>query len=113
MVQSVTTSINGIGYSGIGYKTSGVRAVPLAKRSDLHYIPATPETSASGQYPLSRFLYVYVNKKPNQSLAPLEKEFIKMILSQSGQKVVLKDGYIPLPFNVLSRALESIEKPEH
>jgi phosphate transport system substrate-binding protein len=109
VVQSVTTSINGIGYSGIGYKTSGVRAVPLTKRSDLPYIPATAETSASGQYPLARFLYVYVNKKPNQSLPPLEKEFIKMILSQNGQKVVLKDGYIPLPFKLLNRALQSIE----
>ncbi len=109
VVQSVTTSINGIGYSGIGYTTSGVKAVPLAKKEGMPYIAATTETAATGQYPLSRFLYVYVNKQPNKSLQPLEKEFIKMVLSRQGQKVVIKDGYIPLPAKVVEKALKSIE----
>jgi phosphate transport system substrate-binding protein len=93
VVQSVTSSLNGIGYSGIGYKTSGVKAVPLAKKEGQPFIDATPENAVAGKYPLARFLYVYVNKQPNKPLAPLEQEFIKMVLSQSGQKVVIKDGY--------------------
>jgi phosphate transport system substrate-binding protein len=109
VVQSVTSSLNGIGYSGIGYKTSGVKAVPLAKQAGQGFIEATPENAVAGQYPLARFLFVYVNKKPNQALAPLEQEFIKMILSQSGQKVVIKDGYIPLPETVVTKALASIK----
>jgi len=108
VVQSVTTSLNGIGYSGIGYKTSGVKAVPLAKKAGQTFIKATPENAVSGKYPLARFLYIYVNKQPNQPLAPLEREFIKMVLSQAGQKVVIKDGYIPLPGKVLAKALEQI-----
>lgn len=103
VVQSVSTSLNGIGYSGIGYKTSGVRAVPLAKKAGKPFIAATPDNAVKGAYPLSRFLYVYVNKHPNKSLAPLEKEFLKMVLSQRGQGVVLKDGYIPLPVKVLEK----------
>lgn len=108
VVQAVTSSLNGIGYSGIGYKTSGVRAVPLTKKVGGKFIEATPDNAVSGKYPLSRFLYVYVNKHPNKELPPLEKEFIKMILSQQGQKIVLKDGYIPLPGKVVKKYLSSM-----
>jgi len=108
VVQSVSSSVNGIGYSGIGYKTSGVRAVPLTKKAGGKYIEATPENAVSGKYPLSRFLYVYVNKHPNKELAPLDKEFIKLILSRQGQEVVIKDGYIPLPAKVVEKYLGQI-----
>ncbi|WP_207060703.1 PstS family phosphate ABC transporter substrate-binding protein [Motiliproteus sp. SC1-56] len=108
VVQSVSTSINGIGYSGIGYKTSSVRALPLAKKGD-DYIEASPEMAATGKYPLSRFLYVYVNKAPNKPLAPLEREFIKMVMSKTGQEVVVKDGYIPLPKSVVDKTLAAIQ----
>ena len=81
VVQSISTSLNGVGYSGIGYKTSGVRAVPLTKKPGKPYIAASTENAATGKYPLSRFLYVYVNKAPNKPLAPLEREFVKLILS--------------------------------
>ena len=108
VVQSVSSSINGIGYSGIGYKTSGVRAVALSKKDDGKFIAATPDNAVSGKYPLSRFLYVYVNKHPNKELAPLEKEFMKLILSKQGQEVVIKDGYIPLPAKVVEKYLSNL-----
>ena len=107
VVQGVTKSINGIGYSGIGYKTSGVRAVPLSKKGD-GYVAATPENAVTGEYPLGRFLYVYVNKHPNKPLPPLEAEFIKMVLSKIGQKVVVKDGYIPLPARIAAGELARV-----
>lgn len=108
VVQGVTKSINGIGYSGIGYKTSGVRAVPLSKENGSEFVPATPEMAVAGKFPLARFLYVYVNKHPNKPLPPLESEFIKMVLSRIGQIVVVKDGYIPLPANVARDQLAKI-----
>lgn len=109
VVQSVTSSVNGIGYSGIGYKTSGVKMVPLAKKAGQAYSEPTAENALSGAYPLSRYLYVYVNKAPNKPLAPLEAEFIKMVLSKEGQEVVIKDGYIPLPAAVASKSLGLIK----
>ena len=112
VVQGVTKSINGIGYSGIGYRTSGVRAVPLSKKVGGEYIEATLENASSGKYPLGRFLYVYVNKAPNKPLPPLEREFIRMILSRTGQAVVVKDGYIPLPAKVVAAQLAKIEGGE-
>ena len=108
VVQSVSSSVNGIGYSGIGYKTSGVRAVPLTKKVGGEFIEATPANAVSGTYPLSRFLYVYVNKHPNKELAPLDKEFIKLVLSKQGQEIVIKDGYIPLPEKVVKKYLGEI-----
>jgi phosphate transport system substrate-binding protein len=109
VVQAVTKSITGIGYSGIGYKTSGVRAVPLAVKEKAEYIEATPDNAIAGKYPLARFLYIYVNKHPNEPLPPLESEFIKMVLSKSGQNIVIKDGYIPMPAKVASRQLSKIQ----
>lgn len=109
VVQAVTTSLNGIGYSGIGAKTSGVKAVALAKKADQPFLEPTAENALSGNYPLSRYLYVYINKSPNKPLAPLEAEFIKMILSKEGQEIVIKDGYIPLPAAVAAKALAATQ----
>jgi len=107
VVQSVATSLNGIGYSGIGYKTSSVRAVPLSKKGGA-FIGATPDNAINGTYPLARFLYVYVNKAPNKDLSPLEREFVKLVMSKVGQEVVVKDGYIPLPLKVVNKTLKSL-----
>ncbi|WP_417358900.1 PstS family phosphate ABC transporter substrate-binding protein [Gallaecimonas pentaromativorans] len=108
VVQSVSTSLNGIGYSGIGYKTSGVRTVPLSKDGGKSYIDATPQNAVKGAYPLSRFLYIYVNKHPNKPLDPMQAEFVKMVLSKTGQQVVEKDGYVPLPAVVAKRELTKL-----
>jgi len=108
VVQSVSSSINGIGYSGIGYKTSGVKAVALSKKAGDPVIEATPENAISGKYPLARFLYVYVNKAPNKPLQPLEREFVKMVLSKTGQQVVIKDGYMPLSDKLVEKELSKL-----
>jgi len=109
VVQSVTSSLNGIGYSGIGYKTSGVKAVPLSKKAGKPFVAATSENALNKRYPLSRYLYVYVNKHPNKPLPPLEREFIKMVLSKAGQQVVVKDGYIPLPAKIVKKELAKLK----
>ena len=96
VVQGITKDIFGIGYSGIGYKTSGVKAVEVKKEGGQCEAP-TLENVVSGKYPLGRYLYLYVNKPPNQQLDPLRKEFLLFILSKEGQEVVVKDGYLPLP----------------
>lgn len=97
VVQGVTEDRNGIGYSGIGYRTSGVRPIALsAKKGEACYEPSF-ENASSGKYPLARFLYVYVNKAPGKPLSPIVSEFIRYIYSREGQTVVVKDGYFPLP----------------
>ncbi len=100
VVQGVSETIGGIGYSGIGYITSGVRAVPLAKAPGQPFVAASGENADS--YPLARFLYVAVNKHPQRGVSPLEREFLKLVMSRQGQGIVVRDGYIPLP-NVLAQ----------
>jgi len=96
VVQGVTEDRYGIGYSGIGYKTSGVKAVPLANTDKGPFSGGSYADVTSGKYPLWRFLYTYVNKAPGKPIAPLVGEFIKLILSKEGQEAVVKDGYMPL-----------------
>jgi phosphate transport system substrate-binding protein len=103
VVQSVSASLNGIGYSGIGYVTSGVKAIAVAVDEGIEPFEATAENAVSGDYPLARYLYIYVNRKPGSELPPLEREFLKLVLSREGQSVVDKDGYIPLAARVAER----------
>ena len=96
VVQGITEDLQGIGYSGIGYKTSGVKAIELAKSAEKDCFGPSLENVVSRKYSLGRHLYLYVNKKPNEALDPLRLEFLKYVLSQEGQEIVIKDGYLPL-----------------
>ena len=107
VVQGVTEDRFGIGYSGIGYRTSGVRVVALEGKgglSDGNYADVV-----SGKYPLARFLYVYVNRAPGKALDPVVREFLKFVFSREGQEIVLKDGYYPLPASVVKEELAKIQ----
>ena len=109
VVQGVTVDRYGIGYSGIGYATAGVRAVPLAERDGGKCVEATADNAYSGSYPLARFLYVYVNKAPGKPLDPLTREFVKLIVAREGQEGVVKDGYFPIPAMIAKEELNKIQ----
>ncbi|MBN7820340.1 PstS family phosphate ABC transporter substrate-binding protein [Bowmanella yangjiangensis] len=107
VVQSVAYSDGALGYAGFGYKTAGVRALSIA-REGKQYIAPSMENIASGDYPLSRFLYLVVNKAPDQPLPLLEREFIRFILSPAGQDLVRRDGFIPVPDALIRQQLRLI-----
>jgi phosphate transport system substrate-binding protein len=111
VVQSVGSDRYAIGYSGIGYLTSGVRAVPLSdeKKNGGAPFEATYENALSGKYPMARFLYVYINKDPKKPLDPLTREFLKFALSKEGQEVVVKDGFLPLTAKMESEELAKLK----
>jgi phosphate transport system substrate-binding protein len=109
VVEAVANNRNAIGYSGIGYKTSGVRAVPLGETADDELAQPTFENALKGTYPLGRTLYIYVNQKPNEAPSLLVKEFIKFVLSKEGQEVVVKDGFGSLPAKAVEKQLELIK----
>ena len=108
VVQGVASDTNGIGYSGIGYITSGVRALPLAEKG-ANFVEPTYENCLSGDYPMARFLYVYVNKKPGAGLDKLTAAFIKFVASKQGQDIVVKDGYFPLPAAIASESVKATD----
>lgn len=111
VVQGVASDLYGIGYSGIGYMTADVRAVPLAKDAKTAPVPASPEHAYTGDYPMARFLLLYVNLKPGTQLDPLRREFVRYVFSKQGQEVVVKDGYFPVTADIARNALMSVGIP--
>jgi phosphate transport system substrate-binding protein len=109
VVQGITEDKFGIGYSGIGYKTSGVKALALSKKQGDDCFEGSYENVISDKYPLSRYLYLYIVKHPNKPLDPLVKEFLTFVLSKEGQQIVVKDGYLPLPQSVVQEELAKLQ----
>lgn len=105
VVQGVAVDRYAMGYSGIGYTTAGVRAVPLTEKEGGACAEATADNAYSGKYPLSRFLFIYVNRAPNKHLDPLTREFARFLLSKDGQQAVIKDGYFPIPNSIAKEEL--------
>ena len=109
VIEGVSNDRYGIGYSGMGYRTAGVRILPLAALGSTTPVEATPENVYAGTYPLSRYLYIYVNKAPGRPFDPLVKQFLLYVLSQEGQAVVVKDGFIPLMEEIVNVELKKLE----
>lgn len=105
VVQGVENDPHGIGYSGMGYSTSGARKVPIASKEGEKPHAADLENVLSGEYPLARFLYIYVNKAPGKPLDPLVHEFLTFVFSAEGQAQVDKDGFIAVPANIVQEEL--------
>jgi phosphate transport system substrate-binding protein len=103
VIQGVASDKYAIGYSGVGYKTADVKIVPLAMKEGQTYFDADAKNAYSGDYPLARFLYIYLNKNPNQELDPLRKEFIKYVFSKQGQQIVIKDGFFPVSSDIVQK----------
>ncbi|CAN5623241.1 phosphate ABC transporter substrate-binding protein PstS family protein [soil metagenome] len=106
VVQGVASDINAIGYSGIGYATADVRAVPISAEEAGECFEAVGENAVTGDYPIARFLYIYVNKDPNDDLDPLRAEFIRYVYSQEGQSDVLRAGFFPVVDALADQDLE-------
>ncbi len=85
-----------IGYAGIGFQTSFVRALALAEKAGQPFVAPSAAAAADGTYPLHRPLYLYVNMDPKVALDREEMEFLKFINSREGQQIVVKAGVYPL-----------------
>jgi phosphate transport system substrate-binding protein len=109
VVQGITVDRYALGYSGIGYTTAGVRAVPLSEKAGGACVEATADNAYAGKYPLARFLYVYINRAPGKPLDPLSREFVKVMTSKPGQEVVIKDGFFPIPNAIAKEELAKIQ----
>jgi len=109
VVQGVSEDVYAIGYSGIGYRTSGVRALPLAPKAGAQAVEPNYANALSKAYPLSRYLFIYVVRDPRRPMDALTKEFLKFVLSREGQEIVVKDGFLPLPAKVVEEELAKLQ----
>ncbi|MFN0132323.1 MAG: PstS family phosphate ABC transporter substrate-binding protein [Phycisphaerales bacterium] len=108
VVQAVANDAFAIGYSGLGYKTAGVKALKISPKTGQPAIEPTLETAYSGDYPIARPLLVYVNFDSKTGLDPLRAEFVKMIYSRTGQEGVVKDGYFPVTADLARDELKKV-----
>lgn len=103
VILSLSHDVTGIGYASIGFQASTVRVLPLAEKAGMSFILPSAETTADGSYPLSRFLYFYVNHAPNDDLKPEVLEFLKFCNAREGQAAVAKVGMYPLPAAIVAQ----------
>ena len=109
VVQGVASDKYAMGYSGIGYKTADVRAVAISAKQGAKCFEATADNAYAGDYPISRFLYIYTNVNPNEKLDPVRAEFIKYVYSKPGQQAVVKDGFFPVTWSLASQDLKTMK----
>lgn len=109
VVSAVSGNIDAMGYSGVSYARPGVRVLPLARATGEAFVEASPENAYNGRYPLTRFLYLYLNRSPQRPLPPLEREFVRFILSAAGQTIVQNDGFIPLSAEIANAERKKLE----
>lgn len=109
VVQGIASDLFGIGYSGIGYKTSGVKVLNLSWEGKAFHEPSLGNC-LSGKYPIARLLYIYINKNPVEPLDRLTLEFLKFVLSRDGQEIIIKDGYYPLPAEIALQYIEDLSR---
>lgn len=108
-LEAVANDINAIRYSGIGYATAGVRAVPLSNKKGGSVAKATYKNILRGKYPLIQMLYIYVNKKPDKPLPKVVKEFIRFVLSKEGQKIAVRNGFYSLTATLVQNQLKVLK----
>jgi phosphate transport system substrate-binding protein len=100
----------GMTYALLANVTPNVKVLPLADQDGGPFYEPNVENVYSHKYPLSRYVYLFVNRPPGQPLAPKIKEFLKAALSREGQRVVADEGvYIPLTPEVVSEELARLE----
>jgi phosphate transport system substrate-binding protein len=96
VVRNITFDRFAIGYCGAADLVPEVKAVPVAEKKGGQAYDANYENVMGGKYPLSRNLYIYVNRHPQNGLPQSVSEFIKFALSRDGQEIAVKKGYLPL-----------------
>jgi phosphate transport system substrate-binding protein len=91
LINAVSKDPNAIGFGGAAY-AKNVKALAIAQEAGKPYIAPNEASILNAQYPISRFLYFYLSKRPDGNV----KKFIDWVISKQGQKVVTEVGYYPI-----------------
>ena len=109
--EEMATSPGGLTYALLANRTPNVRVVPLAASEGEPFLAPTLQNVYTHKYPLSRFVYIFINKAPGKPIEPKTKEFLKAVLSKEGQDIVAKEGvYIPLTAEIVKEELAKLEE---
>ncbi|MFC5520640.1 substrate-binding domain-containing protein [Polaromonas jejuensis] len=98
-----------IGFGGFEEGGPGLKSLAVAASESGPYVEGNGETASSGRYPLTRYMYIRLHRKPGQALAPQVKEFFRYVLSREGQEPILYSGYFPLSGREVEEELAKLE----
>ncbi len=105
IVKAIEQDSGAIGFCGFGHATDGVKALALSE-GGRSYVPLTRESVANRSYPLTRTVYIFVNRKP---ATPIVREFLRYVLSAQGQEEVARQSvYLPLPAETVRKELAKL-----
>ena len=100
----------GLTYALLANVTPNVKVLKLSEKTGGECFAPTVESVYPHKYPLSRFVYIYVNRPPGKALEPKVKEFLKLVLSREGQDVVARERvFIPLTPEVVKEELTKLD----
>ncbi|WP_447980502.1 PstS family phosphate ABC transporter substrate-binding protein [Candidatus Nitrospira bockiana] len=111
LLADLASDTAGLAFDGIGLEVAGVRALPIADKAGQPYVAPTIDLACQGSYPLSRFVYLYVDKPPGESLPPAVKEFLMFTNSREGQAAALAAGFYTLREEHVAGNLSQIDVP--
>lgn len=101
VVESIAGDVAGIGFAGFAQARSEVRPLALAEEGD-RFVEGSPATVRDHSYPLARWVYIAVNRRPGEPLPRNVRAFLEIVLSAEGQRVVEEEGaFLPLPPAIL------------
>jgi phosphate transport system substrate-binding protein len=110
IVQGVAADPYAIGYAGFGNDMPNVKTVALSESKTGPYLRGTFEEVVAQKYPLSRVIYIYINRPPGRPVDPKVRDFLSFVLSRQGQVDVEKEGiFLPLPLPMAKEDLEKLK----
>jgi ABC-type phosphate transport system substrate-binding protein len=98
-----------IGFGGFEEGGPGLKTLAVAAKDGGAYYEGNAPNASSGRYPLTRYMYIRLNHRPGEPLAPQVSEFLRYILSRQGQEPILYSGYFPLTADEVKDELAKLE----
>lgn len=110
MLETISLNDNAIGFGAVLDEIpEGVRLLPVSRSGDGKAVLPTKTALRNGDYPLGRFLNVYIVREPGKEIDPETKEFLRFVLSKNGQAIVAEEGLLPLPVSIAKQELAKLK----
>ncbi len=110
LVEALQHDPYAVGIGGFRNAGSGLKALAVGEKDSGPFIQGTKATVADRSYPLSRNIYLFVNKDPAEAWDPKIEEFLRFVFSSQGQAGVAEEGgYLPLPRAMVAEGRKKLE----
>ncbi len=98
-----------IAFGGFEEGGPGLKTVAVAAQAGGEFIAGNAADVASGRYPLTRYMYIRLNREPGRPVSPQVREFLRFILSREGQEFIPTSAYFPLRADEIAEELRKLD----